>query len=119
MIPKPTKMDSLRVTVFESEEYDRLWPLPGYQEVNLPNFIMWLQNEISKIPEEYRNRSFIEIDSVAGYEDSHYPTIEIYYYRPETDEEYSVRLKQFMAQELSKERDERALLQTLKLKYND
>lgn len=70
------------ITVFKADKYDREWP-----PENLGEAIAWFQRRLDAIPEEHRASATVEFGSVAGYEDSHYATIEIGYFRPETEAE--------------------------------
>jgi hypothetical protein len=78
---------SRKVTVFEAERYDGDWP-PD----DATGFIAWFQAQLDKVPAEHRGNVRIELDSVSGYEDSHYVSIEISYWRPETDSEMESRI---------------------------
>lgn len=76
----------IKIEVFNKEQYQGEWP-----EENAIKFLEWFEEKISSIPEEFRSSAKVELESVSGYEDSSYAAIEIYYYRPETEEEAKVR----------------------------
>ena len=75
-----------RVTVFDQEQHDGEWPPTDATE-----FAAWFAGKLGEIPGEYMASAKIEIDSAGGYEGSHYGHIEIYYDRPETDDEMTSR----------------------------
>ena len=75
-----------RIVVFDQEQYDGEWPPENAMEC-----VAWFAAKIAEIPNKYKTTAKIEIESVSSYEDSHYARIEIYYDRPETDEEMSER----------------------------
>ena len=103
----------IKVEVFNEEQYDGEWPSENGAE-----FIAWFQEKLESIPQEFRGSAKIELDSVSGYEGSSYASIEIYYYRPETEEEAKVResKSQYRA-ELLRQRELRQL-EELKRKYD-
>jgi hypothetical protein len=102
----------VRENVFVSEQYDGNWP-----SSNAVDFVSFIVQTIESIPEEYRNEARIEIDSNLGYEDSTTTSIEIYYYRPETEEEKEKREKKEIEQ--VKMRKEFLLYQLKALEGND
>ncbi len=69
------------VKVFEAEQYDGNWPTD-----NAFKFLSWLKEKVEQIPEEFRSSAKIEIDSIEEYGNAH-AMLQIYYYRPETEEE--------------------------------
>ncbi len=58
---------------------------------NLDEFLKWWTNKFDLIPEEHRANAQVECTSGTFYECLHLE-IEIYYTRPETDEEIRLRL---------------------------
>jgi hypothetical protein len=78
--------------------------------------ISWLQGILEKIPEPFRREARIDIDaedewgSVRG-------VVEIYYLRPETDQEMFDRLKKLRQEDVDREHRERQELAALKAKY--
>jgi hypothetical protein len=93
------------VTVFEGERYDSRW-MPEC----LPDAISWLQGLLKQVPDKYRHKTQIEIDSVGSWEDSHYPSITISYRRPPTGAEIQERIAE------EKQRNE-ARLDEARLQY--
>jgi hypothetical protein len=77
---------SVKVDVFSGQRYDGDWP-PN----DAAGFIAWFQGKIDTIPAEHRSDARIELDSESSYEDSHYASIGISYWRPETDGEMEAR----------------------------
>lgn len=84
---------------------------------NLGEAIAWLQQYLNSIPAQWRDNAKIEIDSVGGYEGSHYAAIYIKYTRPQTDEEFAAQLEKLAADLDAKESQERAMLAALNAKY--
>ncbi len=97
------------VTVFEGERYEGKW-MPE----SLPDAISWLQGLLEQVPDEYRHKTEIEIDSVGSWEDSHYPSITISYRRPPTGAEIRERIVE--EKQRSENRLEEARLQYERLK---
>lgn len=79
---------------------------------NLGEFVNWLSNQVDLIPQEYLNVAEIEFSEYQDY-DSFGIRIEIFYHRPETDDEMAKREKEVA----DKEADERRLYERLKAKY--
>lgn len=94
-------MTDIKVHVFDAEHHDDNWPPSGLME-----FSQWLQEQIAKIPEEFRETAAIEVDSVDGYEGSHYASISIVYWRPMTDDERAERARK--EEEWRKQEEQRA-----------
>jgi hypothetical protein len=103
---------TISVTVFSQEQYDGQWPPRGAAD-----FIAWFQAHLASIPEQYRHSAQVEVDSVGGYEDSHYARIEITFKRPETDDEMRHRKNTEQESERVREDAERRQLAALKKKY--
>lgn len=76
----------VEVVVFAAERYDGQWFPEKLEET-----VIWLQDKLAEIPEEYRSAAKIEIDSVGSYEDTHYASVSISYWRPPTDAEIEER----------------------------
>jgi len=100
-----------RVTVFDKEQYNGDWP-PS----NATEFVAWFAEKISEIPVEYRETAQIDIDSSSCY-DSSFASIEIFYDRPETDDEMSLREHEELRKQREQELRELQTLATLKKKY--
>jgi hypothetical protein len=106
---------SVTVTVADVEQHDDGFPFQ--YGTPLAEAIAKLNEIAEKIPEQYRATAVMEVDSVSGYEGSHYAHIEVAYTRPETDQEMADReqRERFMQ---DRQRDkELAVLEALKAKY--
>ncbi len=101
-----------RVVVFKQEQYDGEWPSTDATEC-----VAWFAGKLAEIPEEYRAGAKIEIDSRSGYEDSSYACIEIYYDRPETDDEMTAREAEERRRKEAQTAQELRTLAALKAKY--
>lgn len=102
----------IKITVFDKQQYDAEWPSEDAIE-----FIAFFQEKLASIPEEFRSSAIIEVDSISGYEGSSYASINIYYYRPETEEEVKVRESKAQNKaELLRQRELKQL-EELKRKY--
>jgi hypothetical protein len=102
------------VKVFHQEQYDGDWP-PG----NLAEAMRWIQQKLHSIPIEHRASASLDIDSVSGYEDSHFARISIAYSRLETDGEYKDRLAAQRFKAEAEANRERQLYKALQRKYGD
>lgn len=102
---------SIRITVLDTEQCDGDWPPETAAE-----FMAWWQSMIDRIPEEHRSEARIEIDTTAGY-DRDFAHLEIYYLRPETDEERAARVQAEQARAEAREAQERARYEALKAKF--
>ena len=58
---------------------------------NLGEAILWLQSHFNAVPQEYRGSACISINEDSN-SDEISVMIEIYYFRPQTEGEFSVRL---------------------------
>jgi len=87
----PTQNMTLWTVIFETNELDDddKWP-PD----NILHLIEWLNSHLEKIPEQHRKSATIDFNSKMEYDD---PSIQlrISYCRPETDEEFAVRYKNY------------------------
>lgn len=101
-----------QVVVFSKEKYDGEWP-----PEDAAGFLAWLQEKLSKIPPEHMASAKVEIDSASSYEDSHYASLEITYWRPETDEEMAWRQEEIRRQEEMRRARDLDLLAHLKARY--
>lgn len=105
-----------RVTHFSAQKYDEDWPLEGWDDP-LAGFIDWLKGQMAGIPKAFRASAKIKIDSTSGYEDSHYPSIEITYTRPETPEEIAARIAAHVEQIERRKQAKRAEYERLKAEF--
>jgi hypothetical protein len=92
--------------------YDGDWP-----STNPQGFLNWFAQKIKLVPEEFRQDITIDLESDQDGHGGAWPTISIYYYRPQTEEEKTKEIKDieitkkmFMLSELD-------TLATLKAKY--
>lgn len=106
----------VKIVVFNGEQYDDDWPTLD-SSTTLLAAIAWFNDKLIAIPEEYRESASCEIDSAGGWEGSHYGHIEIWYNRPETDEEMKSRAEKEAKRADKKKREELATLAALKAKY--
>lgn len=90
----------------------RHWDVPD----KLSAFMAELQEAIGEIPEEYRDDARVEIDVDTQYDVSHADFI-IRYYRPETDQEMTIREEREDRYRRDIEANERRKLAELKAKY--
>lgn len=109
-----TTRGSVRIVVVNHERYE---PGAFVFDGTLDDIIKALTTIRDSIPEEYRADATCTIDSESGWEGSHSPSIEIAYYRPETDEEVARRLQRRADGAAAKEADERRTLAQLSAKY--
>ena len=104
---------NIRVDVFNGEQYDG-GDWPGNTPAEL---LRWFEGKISAIPTEFMDTARVKLDTASGYEGASYVSIEIYYHRPETDEEAAAREARERADaERLKQRD-LSRLEELKRKY--
>jgi len=82
--------DKIRITVLHQEQYDG-GPFPFSYDAKLDAVIKCLKYIRSGIPSAYRDSATCEIDSVGGYEGSHYASMTISYLRPMTNTEKNQR----------------------------
>lgn len=109
--------DSVRVILLDAEQHD-----DGFPDFDkLDDMIAWATALRDSVPPEFRDKINVCFDSVCGWEDSHYAHIQVWYFRPETDEEMAVRTAaEHRNQERAaaiRQREELALLAALKAKY--
>jgi hypothetical protein len=97
--------------VYSSEQYDASFP-PS----NLKAFISHFVEIYNAIPDEYKDEAEIDIDTASSY-DSYYAEIEVRYTRPETEQEYALRIGDEEARRMFLENQERAQLAILQARY--
>lgn len=110
------------VNVVKQEKYDSgPFDFGGMERGSLDSVIKSLLKIRASIPPEFRRDAICDIDSVLSFEDSHYATIEVYYYRRETAEEISDRIQRdenFRRHaQVAQEESERAEYERLKAKF--
>jgi hypothetical protein len=81
-----TKQSTVKVTVFNSEQYDPDWPF-NY-DTKLKDVVHWFNAKLAEIPAEYRDKARCDIDSNGDGD----MTLRISYWRPETPAECEERL---------------------------
>lgn len=101
------------VTVYKGEWGDDDWP-----PENAVEFLTWFQSKMAKIPAGYRGDAVVRIGSRACF-DSDVPTLEIYYTRPETDDEIRARIMAERREREQVRQRELAMLRALQAKYGD
>lgn len=106
----------VREDLIDVQLYDGDWP-PS----DLVGAVAWLQAFLDKVPEEWRANVSFEIGSVGSWEDTHYPTIRIGWWRPETDDEWAARVATRRAEEANdkaqREANTRRLYAQLKARF--
>lgn len=102
----------VEVVVFEQQRYGGEW-MPE----KLTDAVAWLQGLLEQVPAEHRDAVKIDIDSTSSYEDSHYATIKVSYWRPPTAEEREGRLAEAKARRENARSQEIAMLRSLQAKY--
>ena len=107
-------MSDKRVTVYPTDSYRSDWPGD-----TLIDACAWFAAQLEQVPEKYRAEARCEIGSESGYECGHNPTIEIYYYRPETKEEKIDRINKTRERIKAVQDREINLLKELQVKYGN
>lgn len=102
-------MAQIKITVYKKERIFNLSETPS-------DFMKYFQTQIDKIPSEFIDNSRIELYNYVEY-DNAIMDIEIYYFRDETEEEQTDRIKKELELQRKREENERAILEQLKLKY--
>jgi len=98
-------------TLLDVEQHDENW-MPD----KLSDAIEWLIKFLHQVPPRFRDSATIEIGSKSRYE-STYATIEIKYWRPETELETGRREIDIAYLQSRQEAQERATLAALQAKY--
>ena len=88
------------------------WDLPK----KLEDAIAFLQEKLEEIPQEFRPVADCDFDRNETY-GSYYSTLEISYWRPETDKEWAARLAEHDQREAARAAQERATYLALKAKF--
>lgn len=100
-----------KVIVYSGEENTNGWP-----SYNAVEFMEWMREKISQIPAEYMDYASVELGSSIYYDSSN-AEIDIYYFRPETDEEAAAREYDDQRRSERNRRHELEMLAALKAKY--
>ena len=104
--------------VCQSDRGDGEFDFGGYKEGSLNSVIKSLEDIKEKIPEEYREKARCCIDAYTEYEDA-YPSIEVWYTRPATQEEIAEVEKKAKQKKRFIEAEERRKLKELMAKYGE
>ena len=83
---------AIKVKIVDRSVYGSLIDVNNYGADRIVDLIAWLQGILEEIPEECRDRAFIEIDSEGGYEGEHHVEMSLCYQRDETDSEMEKRI---------------------------
>ena len=89
----------------------------GWPSRNADEFISWLSEKLSDVPDEFRESAEVVIGSSCGYEGDSNAEIAIFYYRPETDAEMMARIDEEERRRRHEKEREIRLLNALKAKY--
>lgn len=98
-----------RIDIFKVEQCDYNFPTSNAVEFN-----KWLGNIIDTVPQENKDDLVIELESASDGYDSYDITIEIYYYREETEAELKEKLKRTIVNEEIELEKKRNLFEKLK-----
>jgi hypothetical protein len=105
-------MKTIKATVYKADTFRNL-------PRNAEAFITFFQEKLNLIPEEFRSSATIDLETSPFY-DSTEETLEVYYIRPETEEEIQAREREAaieaVKQELKKAEVNERLAQLEKLK---
>lgn len=99
---------NVTVKVYDSEE-TRFESMP----CDFNSFLKWVDWVKQSVPEEFRKTARVDIEARQDY-DGYIASVEVSYVRPETEDEYSTRLKE--EQRLHKKQEDQDLRTFLKLK---
>ncbi|WP_029581915.1 hypothetical protein [Bradyrhizobium sp. URHD0069] len=86
-----TERQNVKVSVVQKDIFGSLIADNKYDDDTVVEVIEWLRGLLEVVPPEYRASARVDLDSVGGYEGEHHSEIEVYYERPETDEEMRAR----------------------------
>lgn len=89
----------------------------GWPSSNAGEFMTWLSETLSLVPDEFRASAEIVIGSNSGYDGDSNAEIYICYYRPETDAEMMSRIDEEERRRRHEKEMEIRLLNSLKAKY--
>ena len=104
-----------KVVVYKNEELDLSYDTKG----TLVGLIEELTNLKQLIPEEYIEYTQISLETYTDSYCSCYIDVEIYYYRPETEEEELERINKHREEMLAKLREEKEEYERLKAKFEE
>lgn len=100
-----------KITVVDANQYE-----DGFPPSILDGFLAWVQETTAEIPKEYWGDTHVEFGSYESY-GSAYGSVEVYYYREETDQEAQDRMDRLEAKQRSEMARELETLERLKRKY--
>lgn len=102
---------------------DRMIKVPIFNESlygegeRLDIFMARMTSLAEKAPPEFRDSVTIEIESVGGYEGEHHTELDLYYLRPETEQEFTNRTEMARRRDLERETSERNTYNRMKAKF--
>jgi hypothetical protein len=99
-------VNTVKVKVYEKDDF---YEVPS----NAKEFILFFQEKIDLIPDQFKDSAFIEIDS-RTYCDSSYINIDIHYFRPKTEEELQLDAENSARQQEQAKRRKLAEFERLK-----
>jgi hypothetical protein len=99
-----------------NKRQELVWREEHGTNMKLADYIVMLQQKLNEIPEEHRAEAQFRSGTFYEYGES-YAEAEIYYWRPETDEEMDLRLVRERKVSAQHEELERATLAKLQKKY--
>ena len=112
------KRKSVRMTVLEKSVFGS-FSSAEYSHDSVVDVIAWLQSCLAATPAEYRSSLRLSVDSVGEYEGDHHTALEIYYSRPETDEEMQTRKMLEAISDAEADSRERRQYEALKRKFEN
>ena len=89
------------IYVFDGNKDDGDWPPESLKE-----FLYWFAAKFDEIPDEHRHRARVVLSGGYANHSGHHASIEIYYHRPESEDEIKIRERnQGIIDRQKKERD--------------
>jgi hypothetical protein len=88
---------NVKVSFYQENIFGSVTDREKYKPDSIKQLIGWLTDKLQEVPPEYADTAKFEIESVGGYEGEHHSEIELYYHRPETDEEMAARVARYRA----------------------
>jgi hypothetical protein len=108
----------------QTKQVKHFYSSPGrsdWMPERLSEALRWMLELYESVPEEFQESATIDIDANDDYDDGVFPTIEVFYERPETDGEIELRLHMEklakMTADEKREDEERLALRRLFGKY--
>lgn len=107
-----TERQEIKHVLIDVEKYS-----DSYPPTNAMDFAGWLDGLIQQVPQEYRDKVVIEFSAACQWDNDVLMSVEVYYMRPETDEELHKRHAKAGMEKWEQTKRELALLAELKAKY--